>query len=239
MGTDAVRSSLPQFTQALDCPEKSLPDDPTQERPINEPHGNDEERLSERLPFKVGGKSCQEHIRQQKGNEIRQQGTAETEQEGSDQHPIHHWADRHQEDLEKPDTRQAEPAKSAAPGVEDQVSMLPEALQRSEGPAKALFGQSREGFRRLGPGDGVGGVGNAKASPVKAERQISILGQGIRTDTAHAPHGTALHRADGTGDHGNTVELMVRTPIKIEAASVLQCLAPGNEGAGVAHLGMT
>src|SRR5581483_5824532 len=69
------------------------------------------------------------------------------------QNEIDERREQRQEKLEQPRLRDGNQAERAVARLERGVTMLPQALQRAEGPAEALLDEAAHRVRRLGPGE--------------------------------------------------------------------------------------
>ncbi len=121
-------------------------------------------------------------------------------------------------------------------GVEDHVAMLPETLERAEGPAETLAHEGAHAFGGFSPCESAGGILDDVAALVEAEGEVGILGEGIEAKAAGIVEGLAADGADGAGDDGDAIPLGVSAAVEIEAADVFEGLAAGDEGAEVADL---
>src|SRR5262249_57764943 len=141
------------------------------------------------------------------------------------------WGNSHENNLEKPNVRQTEPAKRAIVPVEYHVAMFPEALQRAVSPSEALTRQCANGLRRFCPGDGVGNVNNPLPMSVQRQGKIRVFGKGLQTKTTGLVNCGLADGADCTGHHRDAVPSVVRPPIQIESARVFKRLTARDEGA--------
>src|SRR5213594_786089 len=87
-----------------------------------------------------------------------------------EQKQIHHRRDGDEDDLEKPDARQAKPAKRAIIPVEHHVAMFPKTLQRAVSPAKALSRERAHAFGRFRPRYRVGHINDSLSMLVQRKR---------------------------------------------------------------------
>ena len=152
---------------------------------------------------------------------------------------IDHRRERDEQDLEKPDARQTEPAERAIAPVKDFVAMFPETLQRAVSPAKTLPRERAQGLRRFRPGDCVRRVNDAVDRVVQSEGQIGILRQRVEAQPADRIDGRATKRADRAGHDRDAVPAIVGAPVEIEAAGVFERLTARDETAQVADFGVT
>jgi hypothetical protein len=101
------------------------------------------------------------HVHRKERDNERQHCVPRTERQRNEQEQINHRRDSHENDLEKPDAGQTEPAERAIIPVEHHVAMFPETLQRAIGPSRTLSRQRGHRLGRFGPRDRLGHVDDA------------------------------------------------------------------------------
>src|SRR5205085_725169 len=149
------------------------------------------------------------------------------------------WRDGDEDDLEKPNARQTEPAERAIVPVENHVAMFPQTLQRAVSPAESLSRERAHGFRRFGPGDRLRHVNDPLSIFVERESQIGVFGKSLQTQTAGTIDRFLPDRADRARHDGDAVPARVGAAIEIESARVFERLAARDERAQISDLRVT
>src|SRR5205085_6168707 len=123
---------------------------------------------------------------------------------------------------EEPEGRRrhaAEPAVAA-----DGAAVLPERLQRAEGPPEALLVQRPERVRHLGIADGRGLVVDPPPDAADAPGEVHGFGHGVAAVAARLQDCLATPRADRTRNDAHRVDGRVGAAIEVLAGDVLDGL---------------
>src|SRR5262249_51042410 len=112
-----------------------FPDAITEHRTIDKAHWQNAPGAHDRLALEHTSERGEQHIHRQEYYDERQHRAPYTKWQRCQQEQIHHRRYGDENDLEKPDTGQTEPAERAIVPVEHHVSMFPQTLQRAVGPA--------------------------------------------------------------------------------------------------------
>ena len=155
------------------------------------------------------------------------------------QEQIHHRRNGHENDLEKPDARQTEPAERAIVPVEHHVAMFPQTLQRPVSPARTLSRQRAHSLGRFCPRDRVGHIHDALTVPVQRESEIGVFGERFQTQPARFIDRLLANSADRARHNSDAVPAVVSAPIQIKSAGVFQRLTTRDERAQISDLRMT
>src|SRR5258708_12044451 len=117
--------------------------------------------------------------------------------------------------------------------------MLPEGLQRAEGPAETLADELAGSFRGFRPGDGLFVVDNAPTEAADSNGQIGVFGDGVRGDAARGFNGFLAPRTERTGHHGNAIQQVKGALLHVLAGVVLKPLPARQPARAVADLHFT
>src|SRR3954468_24167169 len=157
----------------------------------------------------------------------------------SDPAPSHHDAEhesqidhrRHQgeQDLEQPGLRHADQSKAERPSLADRAAMLPQALQSAERPAESLPGEAAQSLRRLGPGNGVGIVGDPPAGALDGDGEVLVLGERVDRKAADRVERLPSPGADCSRNDHDRVEAGKRPPLQILGGDIFDRLPAGDE----------
>ena len=145
------------FYRTEDC----FPDAVTEHRPINQAHRQDAPGSQNWLALENAGECREDDVHGQEGYDEWHYRQPCAEWQRGEQKQIYHWSDGDEDDLEKPDARQTEPAERAIVPVEYHVAMFPKTLERTVGPAKTLPRERAHAFGRFRPGNSAGHIHDA------------------------------------------------------------------------------
>src|SRR4029079_11793228 len=95
------------------------------------------------------------------------------------------------------------------------LTVLPEALQRAEGPTEALFGQASDRIRRFGPGNRGAVIEYGVARLLTRDSQILVLGERIEGEASHPLERLASPGADSAGNDGDTAKRRQRPAVPL------------------------
>src|SRR6202030_110103 len=109
--------------------------------------------------------------------------------EGTHKQQVDDGRDQRQQELEKKNIGQRHPTKRAVTRAAQRDAVLPERLQRAEGPAETLANQSLGGFGGLGPSNRVFIVNDAPTVTAYGYGQVAILGYGVGRESTGAANG--------------------------------------------------
>src|SRR5438128_5810331 len=237
--TGGALEFAPAYPGAFDRAQDCFPEAVTEHRAIDQPHGQHAQGPDDRLPLEQAGERGEDYVHRQERYNEWQHRPPRAEWQRCNQEQIHHGRNGYENDLEKPNARQTEPAERAIVPVEHHVAVFPETLQRAVSPAGTLSRQRAHSFGRFGPGDGVRHIHNALTAPVQTESQIGILGKRFQTEPARFVDRILAYGADCARHYGDTLPAVVCASIKIKSARVFQRLTTRDEGAQIANLRMT
>src|SRR5579863_5457962 len=99
-------------------------------------------------------------------------------------HQVDDRRDERQEKLEHKYVWKCDPSKRAELWTEKRVAVLPERLQRAEGPAEALANELASGFRCLGPGYRFFVVADAPTEAANRDGEVGVFRNRVRRDAA-------------------------------------------------------
>ena len=116
--------------------------------------------------------------------------------------------------------------------------MLPERLQSSEGPAKALAYQRVGSLGSDGAADGLVIEQNAPTVAPDRQRQVRILGDRVTRKPSARANDLCSPGADRAGHDGDAVEQIERPFLEVLPADVLERLPARQPSAAVGHLGV-
>src|SRR5438445_3247571 len=108
--------------------------------------------------------------------------------------------------------------------------MLPERLQRAEGPAEPLANEHAGRFGGFRPGDGFFVVINMPAEAAYGDGEVGIFGYGVRGDSSGGFDGFSAPGTQCAGDYGDAVEQVEGALFHVLAGDVLERL-PAREPA--------
>src|SRR6266480_2169082 len=168
------------FYRTEDC----FPDAVTEHRPINQAHRQDAPGSQNWLVLENAGECREDDVHGQEGYDEWHYRQPCAEWQRGEQKQIYHWRDGDEDDLEKPDARQTEPAERAIVPVEYHVAMFPKTLQRAVGPAKTLPRERAHAFGRFRPGDRAGHIDDPLSMFVQRQREVGIFCERLQTQTA-------------------------------------------------------
>src|SRR6266404_1309771 len=100
---------------------------------------------------------------------------------------------------------QGEHAQGAVLRTEESEAVLPERLQRAEGPAEPLANEHAGRFGGFRPGDGFFVVINMPAEAAYGDGEVGIFGNGIRGDPSGGFDGFSAPGTQCAGDYGDAV----------------------------------
>src|SRR5712664_1544116 len=103
---------------------------------------------------------------------------------GAEEEQIDYRGDERQHELEDKDIGQSNQAERAVFRPEQRAAVLPEGLQRAEGPAESLADQDGGRFRGFGPGNGFLFIVDVPAEAPDGDGEVGVLGYGIRGDAS-------------------------------------------------------
>ena len=154
------------------------------------------------------------------------------------QRDIHEWRHRRQQELEQPGLGHGDHAERSVAWAERHLTMLPEALQRAEGPTKPLLGKTSDRIRRLGPGNRGAVIQHGVAGFLKCDGQILVLGERIDGKAAHPLERLAPPGANGAGNDGDAAKHRQRAALQILARDIFECLPTRDDVDAVTDLGV-
>src|SRR5258708_39518195 len=102
--------------------------------------------------------------------------------------------------------------------------MLPEGLQRAEGPAETLADELPSCFRSFRPGDGLFVVDNAPTEAADSNGQIGVFGHGGRSDAARGFNGFLAPRTERSGHNGNAIQQVKGALLHVLAGDTIESL---------------
>src|SRR5260370_28277489 len=114
--------------------------------------------------------------------------------------------------------------------------MLPEGLQRAEGPAETLADELPGSFRSFGPGDGLFVVADAPAETADSNGQIGVFGDGVRGDATRGFDGFCAPGTERSRHNRNAIQQVKRAFLNVLAGDVLERLPAGEPARAVADL---
>src|SRR6266487_1255119 len=123
-----------------------LPNAVTEHWPVNQTHGKNAPGAQNRFSLQNASQGRENNIHGEESDDKRHDCSPDTEWKCGEQKQIHHRRNRDEDDLEKPNARQTEPAERAIIPIEHHVAVFPETLQRAVGPAKTLSRQRPHSF---------------------------------------------------------------------------------------------
>ena len=229
----------PADQRALQRTKDRLPNAVAEHWPVNQTHGKNAPCAQNRLSFEDAGERCKSDIHGEERDDKRHDRSPGAERKSGEQEQIHHWCDRDEDDLKKPNARQTEPAERAIVPIEHHVAMFPETLQRAVGPTKTLPRQRPHALRRFRPGDRSRHVDNSLPMSVQRKSQIGVFSERLQTEATGLIDRIPTNGADRTGHDRDAIPAIVCAPIEIEAARVFQRLTTRDERAQVPDLRMT
>src|SRR3984893_10414915 len=224
---------------AFDRAQNSFPDAITKHRTINQPHRQNAPGANNRFALQDAGERGENNVHRQKGDDEWQQGVPCTEQQRREQKQIDDWSDGDEDDLDKADTRQTEPAERAIVPVKDHVAMFPETLQRAVSPPKPLTRKCAHTFRRFRPTDRLRDIHDSLSIFVQHQREIGVFRQCFQAQAAHAVDRALADRADGARHDRDAIPTRVGAPVEIEPAGVLERLTTRDECPQISDLRVT
>ena len=125
---------------------------------------------------------------------------------------------------------QRDPTERAEFRAEERVAVLPEGLQRSEGPAEALANELAGGFGRFGPGDGFFVVADAPAEAANRDGEVGIFGDSVGGDAAGGGDRFLAPRAERAGHDRDAIQQIESALLHVLAGDVFERL-PAREPA--------
>src|SRR6266567_8835771 len=114
--------------------------------------------------------------------------------------------------------------------------MLPERLQRAEGPAEALADELPRRFGSLGPGDGLFVVADAPPEAADSDSQIGVFGHGVRSDATGGFNGFLAPSPERAWDDCDAVQKVKRALFHVLAGDVFERLPACEPARAIAHL---
>src|ERR1700674_1522246 len=114
--------------------------------------------------------------------------------------------------------------------------MLPEGLQRAEGPAETLANELPGCLRSFCPRDGLFVISNAPTQAADSDGQIGVFGDGVRSDAASGFNGFFAPRTKRSGHNGNAIQQVKRALLHVLAGDVLKRLPAREPARAVADL---
>src|SRR6266496_1398595 len=144
--------------------------------------------------------------------------------------------DSDEDDLEKPNGGQTEPAKRAIVPVEHHVAVFPKTLQRAIRPPRPLSRKCADSFRCFCPRYCAGHIHNALPLSMQREGEIRVFSEGLQTQPTCFIDRVFANSANRARHHGDAVPAVVGAPVQIKTAGVFQCLATSDERAQISNL---
>src|SRR5258707_7775687 len=103
--------------------------------------------------------------------------------------------------------------------------MLPERLQRAEGPAETLADELPRRFGSLGPGNGLFVVADAPPEAADSDSQIGVFGHGVRSDATGGLNRFFAPCPQRARDDPDAVQKVQRALFHVFAGDVFQLLS--------------
>ena len=171
-------------------------------------------------------------LRQPRDAELRQ----DPEQQRAKEHEVDDRRNQRQHQLKYKNVRKRDPAERSVFWPEKRVAVLPEGLQRAEGPAETLADELPGCFRSFRPGDGLFVVADAPTEAADRNGQIGVFGHGVRSDAARGFYRFLAPRTERSGHDGNAIQEVKRALLHVLAGDVLQRLPARQPARAVADL---
>ena len=133
------------------------------------------------------------------------------------------------------DVRQGDEAERPVARAQERVAVLPHGLQRPEGPAEALRHEPLRVLGGLRPADRVVLVADPPAPAADRDREVGVLGHGVRGEAPDLAQHTGAPGAERPGDDRDAVEQVEGALLEVLAGHVLEGLPAGDPAVAVAR----
>src|SRR3989442_15536452 len=123
----------------------------------------------------------------------------------AEEHQIDDRRNERKKKLENENVRERDPTQSPVARTKQSVGVLPERLQRAEGPAESLPDERLARIRRLGPRHSFFVVDDAPAQSANRDGQVGVFRYGVRGDTSGRLNRFPAPSAERALDNGDTI----------------------------------
>src|SRR5579871_2422888 len=142
----------------------------------------------------------------------------------AEEHEIDDRRDQRQKKLKDKNIGERDPSERAELWTEERVAVLPESLQRAEGPPETLANQLAGGFGSFGPGDSFFVVADAPAEAADRDGEVSVFGDRVRCDAAGGRDRFLAPSAERARHNGDAIQQIEGALLHVLAGDVFERL---------------